>query len=148
MLSFMKNINVVGRCYAMFRTEKQPDAELKASHHSYIYAIHYHPGMTQEQLAEHLCLNKSTVARGVANLEAMGYVERRPQEADKRVFLLYPTPKMEEILPHVQSITRAWNEFMTEDLSESELTAFCATLEKLAARARQITGNREEKKSS
>ena len=145
MPSIMRNINVIGRCYAMFRTEKQSDEELKASYHSYIYAIYLHQGMTQEQLAGHLCLNKSTVARGVAHLEALGYVERRPSESDKRVFLLYPTPKMTEIFPQVRSITKEWNRWITQELTEDELNSFCEILEKLSARAREITGNKEDK---
>ena len=147
MPSIMRNVHVIGRCHAMFRMEKMPDEELKPCHHSYIYAISHRPGMTQDQLARHLCLNKSTIARGLAHLESVGYVERRPSESDKRVFLLYPTKKMLDKLPEVRGITREWNALISEDLSEEELTAFCATLEKLAARARSLTGNEEEKKS-
>jgi len=146
MPSIMRNIHIISRCCAMFRMEKLRNDDLKASHYSYVYAISLHPGMTQDQLARHLCLNKSTVARGLAYLEEVGYVERRPSETDKRVFLLYPTQKMLDVLPEVRSITRDWNSSITEDLSEDELNAFCNTLEKLALRAREITENREEKK--
>ena len=148
MPSIMRNLQVISRCFSAFRVEKLSDQELNASHQSYIYAISLHPGMTQDQLARHLCLNKSTVARGLAHLESAGYVERRPSETDKRVFLLYPTTKMLDTLPEVRGITREWNSFITEELTEEEITAFSATLEKLAARARLLTDNGEEKKKS
>lgn len=148
MPSIMRNLQVISRCFSAFRVEKLSDQELNASHQSYIYAISLHPGMTQDQLARHLCLNKSTVARGLAHLESSGYVERRPSETDKRVFLLYPTSKMLDTLPEVRGITREWNSFITEELTEEEIAAFSATLEKLAARARILTDNGEEKKKA
>ena len=148
MPSIMRNLNIISRCFSMFRMEKMSDNELNANHQSYIYAISLRPGMTQDQLARHLCLNKSTIARGVAHLESIGYVERRPSETDKRVFLLFPTQKMLDMLPEVREISREWNTFITEELSEEELDVFCSTLKKLANRARLLTGNEEEKKKT
>jgi DNA-binding MarR family transcriptional regulator len=148
MPSIMRNLQVISRCFSIFRVEKLSDEELNASHQSYIYAISLRPGMTQDQLARHLCLNKSTITRGLAHLESAGYVERRPSETDKRVFLLFPTQKMLDTLPEVREITREWNSFITEELSEEEIAAFSATLEKLATRARLLTDNGEEKKKA
>ena len=102
MPTIMKQMNAISRAQSVFRGEALNNGELGGCHHSFVLAICYNPGMSQEQLARHICLNKSTVARTLTYLEEKGYVIRRPSEADKRITLVYPTAKMEEVLPRLQ----------------------------------------------
>ena len=62
-------------------------------------------GLSQEELARYICTNKSTVTRHVTQLEENGYVERRPSESDRRVMRVYPTERMQALLPAVRRIT-------------------------------------------
>ena len=143
MPKFMKNINILGRCAGMFRSEKLKETGLGACHHSYILAVCRRPGISQDELAREICINKSTVTRHLAALEESGYVERRPSEADKRVTLVFPTEKALAILPTVRAVIREWNEFLTEGMDEEELERFAATLSRIAERAREYS-EREE----
>ena len=93
MPTLMRQINVISRCGGRFRTEKLKEFGLCAPHHSYILNICNHPGISQEQLAEHICVDKSNVTRQLAYLENEGYVERKQSETDRRVTLVYPTEK-------------------------------------------------------
>lgn len=143
MPKFMKNINIIGRCAGMFRSEKLKETGLGACHHSYILAVCRRPGISQDELAREICINKSNVTRHLAALEESGYVERRPSEADKRVTLVFPTEKALAILPTVRAVIREWNEFLTEGMDEEELERFAATLSRIAERAREYS-EREE----
>lgn len=49
-------------------------------------------GMTLNDLAAHLYLDKSTASRVVDSLERKGYVARTPHPSDRRAVLLEPTP--------------------------------------------------------
>ena len=77
MPTFMRQINVISRCGALYRTEKLKEVQLGAPHHSYIINVCNYPGTSQEQLAKHICVDKSNVARQLTLLEQNGYVRWR-----------------------------------------------------------------------
>lgn len=140
----MRNINIISRCEGIYRTDNLKDAKLCSCHHSYVLAICRHPGMTQEQLAKHICINKSSVTRSLSHLEENGYVERRPDPKDKRILCVYPTQKMLDILPEVRRIAADWNEYLVEGIEENDIALFRSVLEKLAARAHMYISEKED----
>lgn len=145
MSTMMRQINMISRAAGVFRTDKLAITDLNACHHSYVLAICHHPGFSQEELAHHICINKSNVARHLSYLEERGYVERRPDVHDKRQIRVYPTERMLAVLPAVQAVAEDWNEYLAEGLSEEENRCFYATLAKIAKRARQYVVGKDEK---
>lgn len=140
----MRKINVISRCEGIYRQDKLKESGLGPCHHSYILAISYHPGMTQEQLAKHICINKSGVTRHIAYLEENGYVERRSAENDKRSIRVYPTQKMLDILPEVKAIVTEWNSYLTEGIDPDELECFKKVLDRIAERAQKYVYEKED----
>ena len=84
MPSFMRQINVIGRCSAMVRNQKLADTGLTGWHYSYILTLCRNPGQSQEHLARHIYINKSNVTRHLTQLEKNGYVERRQSEEENK----------------------------------------------------------------
>ena len=144
MPTIMRQINVISRCEGLYRTDKLRGAELGACHHSYVLAVCRTPGISQEELARSICINKSNVTRHLAYLEEHGYVERRKSESDRRVTLVYPTEKMQKVLPQVKEIVGEWNAYLTADLSDGEIALFRSVLDRIAARAKKYADNRDE----
>lgn len=142
MPKFMKSMNIISRCQAAFRSRKL-DADIGPCHHSLILAICRAPGRSQDELAKDICLNKSTVTRALAQLENLGYVERKPNPADKRQTLVEPTEKMLLILPKVKAVTAEWNSLIAEGISEEDMAVFRSVITKMEANARKITGETE-----
>ena len=140
MSAIMRNMNIIARCAAIYRTQQIELDGLMGVHHSYILVIVNHPGMSQDRLAKHLCLNKSNVTRHLAGLEKLGYVERRASEADKREMLVYPTQKMLDIYPEVLRVTREWNALISEGFTEEELEGFERLIEKMLGRSLELIG--------
>ncbi len=137
---------MLSRCEGVYRTDHMPIEGLSACHHSYVLAICNHPGMPQESLVQHICINKSNVARHLAQLEKSGYVRREVSTEDRRATLVYPTEKMLAILPEVRRVTMDWNKYLAADLTEAEFEQFQSLLERLASRATaymQERGTRE-----
>ena len=143
MPGMMRKINILSRCHAMYRADRLRDEELNSGHYNYVLGIHFNPGISQEQLARHVCLDKCNVTRHLAKLEESGYVERRASETDKRVTLVYPTEKLEQMVPKVREINREWTEYLLEGLSEEEITQFEATLLKIARRAKEYVNSKD-----
>ena len=142
MPKIMKDMNIISRCQLSYRSEMIKDGIL-GCHHSFVLAICRLPGMSQDEIARELCINKSTVARALTQLENDGYVRREQKLEDKRSVLVYPTDKMMEILPTVREITDKWNEMISEGISEKELEIFVSVLGKMSDKARKITQKRE-----
>ena len=141
MPAIMRKMNVIARCGGQYRTAQLKNDELGSRHHSFVLAICNHPGMSQDQLAHHLCLNKSTVTRALNHLEEKGYVTRTPSETDRRVLLVNPTEKMQAVYPEVRRITGEWNERLSEGVNADELALFFDILGRMEKRAKELTGN-------
>lgn len=138
MPKLMKDMNIISRCQLSYRTEMLK-GELCGCHHSFVLVICRMPGMTQDEISRELCLNKSTVARALTQLEERGYVKREQKPEDKRSVLVFPTDKMIKILPTVKEITYKWNEMLSEDIPSDQLEIFVSVLNKMSEKAKQIT---------
>ncbi len=135
MSNIIKDITQINRCGVQYRTDKLAPYGLKACHGSYLTEICAQPGISQEQLARCLCINKSNVARQVAILEESGFIQRSPSWEDKRIMKLYPTPKTLELLPQIMGILETWQEQLVQDLTLQEQEQLEMLLEKLRAKA-------------
>lgn len=67
--------------------------DLAPSHAYLLRLVLETPGVTQQQLANELCLNKSTVTRFVAALENKALVERVGSGKDQREKSVVPSPE-------------------------------------------------------
>ena len=135
MPDLMHHVAEIARCAALFRQEELTPLGLKSCHSSYIAAICACPGITQDQLARRIFINKSNVARQLVILEEDGYVERRPSTEDKRAIQVFPTRKAIDAMPEIIRIFRVWESFVAQDLSEEERKSLAAILEKMKARS-------------
>ena len=146
MSKFMKMLNNISRSQAIYRHHKISAKDLQSCHYSFVLAICRMPGSSQEELAQELCLNKSTVARSLNSLEEKGYITRTPLPNDKRQFSVHPTEKMLSVLPEVKEASDEWMSLLSSDISKEELEIFDSVLKRMQARAREIIKNQEENK--
>lgn len=135
MPELMHHITDIARCAAQYRQEELAPLGLKACHASYLSAICQTPGITQDQLARRIFINKSNIARQLAVLEEDGFVERIPSPGDKRAIQVFPTEKAREALPEIVRIFRCWESFVAQDLSEEERRVLVSMLEKMKNRS-------------
>ena len=119
----------------MWRADKLEGTELGDQHYPYILTVCRNPGISQDAIARKLFINKSNVTRSLAYLESHGFVTREQSSEDRRITLVYPTEKAEEILPTIRTIIRGWNAYITEGFTEEELEMYMDMTERLAAKA-------------
>ena len=146
MSKFMKLLNNISRSQAIYRNSRVSADDLQAGHYAFVLAICREPGRSQEELARELCINKSTVARNLNYLEERGYLSRTPSPADRRQLLVYPTERMQAVLPEVRAASEEWMELLAEGIANEELEVFHSVLERMQARAREIIERQEESK--
>ena len=136
MPSFTYNLNITGRCTQMQRGEKLRNYGICGGQVPYLLRLCRCPGLSQEEIARALYVNKSTAARQIANLEKAGYVERRPSPDDRRRQLVYPTERALEILPEIREAVHGWNDYLLDGFSEAERAQLQSMMEKVSERAR------------
>ncbi|MGD9867344.1 MAG: MarR family winged helix-turn-helix transcriptional regulator, partial [Hyphomicrobiales bacterium] len=81
--------------------------------------LHRQPGLSQSELAELIEVEKATAGRLIDRLEANGWVERRPDPADRRINRIYMTAEGERMNRAMRPISRA--------MVEEELSALTPT---------------------
>lgn len=147
MSSFTKNITTIARCANQFRADRLEGTGLRGGQHSLITNLCRQPGISQEQLSKLTYINKSNVARQLAQLEEAGFVTREYSATDKRVIRVYPTEKAQALFSQIIDIHQAWREYLTESFSEEEIELFSALLDRVAERAKEYVDTRDSKLS-
>ena len=147
MNGIMKYINRLARTTGVFYNSRLRDYGIGQCHHPYILLICREPGIPQEKISREICVNKSNVTRQLTALEEKGLIIRKQDSNDRRVWRVYPTEKMQQLLPVVRQVMGEWNEYLLEELSQQEREVLVQALEKVTARAneaaRELLGGRE-----
>ena len=123
---FMRQIAITYRCAMRFREDELADTGLAGCQTPYLTALFRMPGVSQEELARELNVNKSSVTRQLAVLEEKGYVRRVPSMADKRILLVYLTDKGEDVISRIFECYGNWSHYLTQDFTEEEQSMLCA----------------------
>ena len=135
MAQLTRDIIEIARCGTQYRADHLAPMGLKSCHASYLAEICRNPGISQDQQAKRICINKSNIARQAAALEEEGFIRRCSCEADKRVMRLYPTQKTLDLMPQISQILHSWSSYLTQDLTEDEKALLDNLLAKMKVRA-------------
>ena len=88
--------------------------------HSFLLVLYRKDGISQDQLAHALHINKAAVARALSKLEQNGYVIRKKDDADRRNNQVYLTDKARKIKNKLLSEVNAWTDTLAEGLSDTD----------------------------
>lgn len=101
--------------------------------HFFLHLIERNPGITQNDVSRLTDIDKATAAKGLAKLERLGYVQRKPAPDDRRVRQLYLTEAGQAVMPHIRDTLRHVTEVCAQDLSAGELDELFRLLGKVEA---------------
>lgn len=138
---FMRQISITYRCAMRFRERQLADTGLAGCQTPYLTTLYRQPGISQEEMARSLNVNKSSVARQLSALEDKGYVRREPSPTDKRILLVYPTEKAMEVKDRLFHCYHDWSKYLTRGFTEEEQAMLSSLMVRIAARAEDyVTG--------
>lgn len=135
-------MKIIGRCAADFKNERLQQYDLITRQADVILSVFRNPGISQDDLAKAMVLNKSTMTRLLPTLEEKGLIERRVSPTDRRETLNYLTPAGEALVPEIRRINSEWAEYLMAEFSEEEAQAMEALLGKAARRAKEYKQGR------
>ncbi|MBN8991589.1 MAG: winged helix-turn-helix transcriptional regulator [Rhizobiales bacterium] len=87
------------------------DEQITPRQKATLIAVYQRPGLSQNMLAEHLFMDRNTVAEMVTRLVARQLLERRPSAGDRRAHEFFLAPEgaamLNRVLPRDAAIERA-----------------------------------------
>ena len=88
-------------------------------------------GTPSTKLGPKMGMESRSLTRSLKMMEKEGLIERRQDENDRRIMLVYLTHRGRLFRETARETVLQFNDFIREQLSEKELDAFLATLKKL-----------------
>nr|WP_288565017.1 MarR family transcriptional regulator [uncultured Romboutsia sp.] len=88
-------------------------------------------GISQEELAENLHIDKGTTCRAIKKLEEESFLIRVKDENDKRAYKLYLTEKSKDMEDNIKGILYEWEKHISKDLSQEEVDFLLTVLKKI-----------------
>ena len=107
-MQLRQDLVVINRYFRQKRQAYMEAYGLKGVHAWYLTAISQSPGISQDQLAQKLAVDKSNVARQVAFLEENGYLARQASPTDRRVLQLFTTEKADALIEPMKAESETW----------------------------------------
>jgi len=130
-------ISILYRKSLVYMNSALKEYGLTASEQPFLTSLYHYNGMTQEQLSEHLNIDKAATARVVQSLVAKGFVVKRKAVDDKRFNRIFLTEKGKESKRYVLPILSQWSELLAAGMDEETRDALYGTLETMVSHVGQ-----------
>ncbi|NOV04186.1 MarR family winged helix-turn-helix transcriptional regulator [Paenibacillus planticolens] len=128
-------ISLLYRYGQMYIGEHLKAYDIGKGQHIFLNALYKEDGLTQEELADYLKIDKGTTAKALKKLEQQGYITRTVSEKDKRCNEVHLTEKALLIKEDVRKVLTDWRERLTYGLSQEEQQLALIILEKMGNNA-------------
>lgn len=116
----LNNILRIERCFQTFRRQQLRDTDTTPVQQMMISFICRHPGKNQDEYAQLLCLDKTTVAHHLLKLEKQGYVDRQVSPEDGRARCIYPTQAALALYPRIHTAYEIFTAALLNGLSQED----------------------------
>lgn len=126
-----KSLTFLLRDRKIFMGERLSRYGFSGPMYSMLLHVDRHPGATQDSIANHMYIDKSTVARRIKQMEELGYIRRETDLADRRQNNLYLTDSGKALVPTIRSYLSQWGQSVASDLTEEEQNTLLSLLSKI-----------------
>jgi DNA-binding MarR family transcriptional regulator len=141
-------ISIIHRYGHTYVGNRLKPAGLGKGQFPFLIKLYENSGITQDDLAEMLKFDKTTVARVVSSLEKNGFVTRKVDPADRRAKRIYLTDRAMESKAFLFEVLHEWTDLLMKGLNETEKKTVVALLKKMVANAEDAVDADCENRSS
>ena len=149
---FTQLIDGVHKCIHKLKLDTAPYLGVKSVHIFWVYELFWHPeGLTAAELAARSMISRSLISREIESLQKEGYIEIHEAVHGKRKNYSSNITLTESGKALAQSIMKEGmlvQEGVRAGISDDELMAFYATLEKLYDNIKKVSVEREASEPS
>lgn len=111
------------KAHGLFQLRLKPYG-LTNMQHLVLEALWYQDGFTASDLGKNLILDKATLSGVLDRLSEAGWIEKRQDVEDRRVFRLYPSEKANQLKDELIEVRRAANDELMAGYSPEERLLF------------------------
>lgn len=141
----LHNILRIERCFQIFRRQQLRDSDATPVQQMLISCVCQHPGKSQDEYAENLCLDKTTVAHHLLKLEKSGYVDRQVSPEDGRARCIYPTQAALDLYPRIHASYETFTSALLTGLTQADQQELTRLSEILYRNAIGLIGGQGER---
>jgi DNA-binding MarR family transcriptional regulator len=145
------NEHSIGRCLSIlyrygqnYVSKKLETYNIGSGQYVLLLTLFRNKGVSQEELSDHLKIDKATTAKAIKKLEEDGYIFRDIDSNDKRAYKVFLTQKGFEIIPIVQKAIKSWESILESGLTKNENDLIEQLLNRMAKNAYDFKENNEE----
>lgn len=91
--------------------------------------------VTQDEIAQYMMLDKATITKSMKRLLALGYIERKADEHDRRKNNVSLTEKGRQVHKKTKSVAFEWRDIVLDGFKETEMEQFAYYCSKAAINA-------------
>jgi len=132
---FARLIWAINKAGQAFFADRLAPRGLGAGQYPLLSLLYMRDGLSQEEIADRLRIDKAAVAKSVRRLIEEGYANRRGDEVDGRVKRVRLTAKARRAKQALEAIEAEWRSILLAGFDEAEAGALCGCLKRLAQNA-------------
>lgn len=116
----------------IFYTQELKKFGLGSGQSIFLFQLYKKDGVTQEELANTLYIDKGTTARSLKTLEEQGFIKKEHVISDKRLNIIYLTEKALKLEEEITNILKKWDGILSNSLSSEEKETLLQLLKKIS----------------
>lgn len=127
----LREIGAVSRCIYSIGDIKYKDKNLQRGQFIFLLRICENQGINLIELSNLMKVDKTTSTKAVQKLINEGYLEKKEDSLDRRVWRVYPTLKGQEVYRYIAHDEEKSSEIYYKDFSKKEKEDLFILLEKM-----------------
>ncbi len=131
MNSLISNFSILHRQTDVYLNHKLEEYGISSKQLMYILYLCENEGLSQENLASELQIDKGAVAKSIKQLENKGFLIRKVAPDDKRQYMLFPTSESKSLYPSLLEITSECEQNSLKNLTPIEASLLTNLLDKI-----------------
>ena len=133
-------ISALHRRALQFYNKSEEETGLTGVQYPYLFYLGRHEGCRQDEIAQHLHVNKSNVTRQLEKLKNAGIIRVIKDPQDERVCRVYLTEKAKDARIAVDKQVDAWNQIITANMTAEEAQQLKTLLDKALFATKEAEG--------
>lgn len=135
-----KLISILYRKAQMFWNQSLREYGISSAEYPVLIKLFQKDGVTQEEIANELDIDKSAITRVIRSLLDKGFIEKKKDEVDRRCNHIFLTEKGWASRKPINMVKKQWNEILMKNMEPTEKE----TLSGLLLKSVQNIKTREE----
>jgi len=135
-INIIKGFGILYRTYLSYISKSLTVINLSFSDSVFLVNIGDKEGISQEEIASFLAIDKAAIARSVKSMEKTGYVRTKRSNTDKRAKELYLTDRGQELYQYMCGLHEEWLRQVLVDFEPDKIKIFTQMIGQISERAK------------